>query len=95
MTRQLGSRKFGKSLDIRHSAVPIRRGRPPCPRRCTRARKIIARAWKRSAEVHGVISWKGDSDELKNAIVADALPKNIAGLQRDLGHGIAYDVWSP
>ncbi len=36
-----------------------------------------------------------DFDELKKkAIVADALPKNIAGLQRDLGkYRIKYDVW--
>ena len=35
-----------------------------------------------------------DFDELQKAIVADALPKNIAGLQRDLGkYRIQYDVW--
>ena len=31
---------------------------------------------------------------LKDALIADALPKNIAGLQRDLGkYRITYDVW--
>ena len=35
-----------------------------------------------------------DFEALKQAIVAYALPKNIAGLQRDLGkYRIEYDVW--
>ena len=35
-----------------------------------------------------------DFEELKDALIADALPKNIAGLQRDLGkYRITYDVW--
>ena len=38
--------------------------------------------------------YQKDFEELKKAIVADALPKNIAGLQRDLGkYRIQYDVW--
>ena len=54
---------------------------------------IIARA-KEFAEVHGDAYVNKDFDELKKAIVADALPKNIAGLQRDLGkYRIKYDVW--
>ena len=54
---------------------------------------FIARA-KEFAEVHGDAYVNKDFDELKKAIVADALPKNIAGLQRDLGkYRITYDVW--
>ena len=54
---------------------------------------FIARA-KEFAEVHGDAYVNKDFDELKKAIVADALPKNIAGLQRDLGkYRIKYDVW--
>ena len=40
------------------------------------------------------ISKVSSRDELKKAIVADALPKNIAALKRDLGkYRIDYDVW--
>jgi len=49
---------------------------------------------KEFAEVHGDAYVNKDFDELKKAIVADALPKNIEGLQRDLGkYRIKYDVW--
>ena len=54
---------------------------------------IIQRA-KEFAEVHGDSYVNADFEELKEALIADALPKNIAGLQRDLGkYRIDYDVW--
>ena len=49
---------------------------------------------KEFAEVHGDSYVNADFEELKEALIADALPKNIAGLQRDLGkYRIDYDVW--
>ena len=85
--------KFGKSLAIRYLQLYKGEDACPLPEECYQGADIIARA-KEFAEVHGDAYVNKDFDELKKAIVADALPKNIAGLQRDLGkYGIRYDVW--
>ena len=85
--------KFGKSLAIRYLQLYKGEDACPLPEECYQGADIIARA-KEFAEVHGDAYVNKDFDELKKAIVADALPKNIAGLQRDLGkYRIQYDVW--
>ena len=85
--------KFGKSLAIRYLQLYKGEDACPLPEECYQGADIIARA-KEFAAVHGDAYVNKDFDELKKAIVADALPKNIAGLQRDLGkYRIEYDVW--
>ena len=85
--------KFGKSLAIRYLQLYKGEDACPLPEECYQGADIIARA-KEFAEIHGDSYVEKDFDELKKAIVADALPKNIAGLQRDLGkYRITYDVW--
>ena len=85
--------KFGKSLAIRYLQLYKGEDACPLPEECYQGADIIARA-KEFAEIHGDSYVEKDFDELKKAIVADALPKNIAGLQRDLGkYRIEYDVW--
>ena len=85
--------KFGKSLAIRYLQLYKGEEACPLPAECYQGADIIQRA-KEFTEVHGDAYVNADFEELKKAIVADALPKNIAGLQRDLGkYRIQYDVW--
>ena len=85
--------KFGKSLAIRYLQLCKGEEACPLPAECYQGADIVQRA-KEFAEVHGDAYVNADFEELKKAIVADALPKNIAGLQRDLGkYRIQYDVW--
>ena len=85
--------KFGKSLAVRYLQLYKGEKAYPLPEECYQGADIIQRA-KEFAEVHGDSYVNADFDELKKAIIADALPKNIAGLQRDLGkYRIDYDVW--
>ena len=85
--------KFGKSLAIRYLQLYKGEEAVPLPEECYQGADIIARA-KEFAEIHGNSYVDKDFEELKDALIADALPKNIAGLQRDLGkYRITYDVW--
>ena len=85
--------KFGKSLAVRYLQLYKGEEAYPLPEECYQGADIIQRA-KEFAEVHGDSYVNADFDELKKVIIADALPKNIAGLQRDLGkYRIDYDVW--
>ena len=85
--------KFGKSLAIRYLQLYKGEEACPLPAECYQGADIVQRA-KEFAEIHGDAYVEKDFEELKKAIVADALPKNIAGLQRDLGkYRIQYDVW--
>ena len=85
--------KFGKSLAIRYLQLYKGEEACPLPEECYQGADIIQRA-KDFAEVHGDSYVNADFEELKEALIADALPKNIAGLQRDLGkYRIDYDVW--
>ena len=85
--------KFGKSLAIRYLQLYKGEEACPLPEECYQGADIIQRA-KEFAEVHGDSYVNADFEELKEALIADALPKNIAGLQRDLGkYRIDYDVW--
>ena len=85
--------KFGKSLAIRYLQLYKGEEAVLLPEECYQGADIIARA-KEFAEIHGDSYVDKDFEELKDALIADALPKNIAGLQRDLGkYRITYDVW--
>ena len=85
--------KFGKSLAIRYLQLYKGEEAVPLPEECYQGADIIARA-KEFAEIHGDSYVDKDFEELKDALIADALPKNVAGLQRDLGkYRITYDVW--
>ena len=85
--------KFGKSLAIRYLQLYKGAEACPLPEECYQGADIIERA-KQFAEVHGDAYVNADFEELKAAITADALPKNIEGLKRDLGkYRIEYDVW--
>ena len=85
--------KFGKSLAIRYLQLYKGEEAVPLPEECYQGADIIARA-KEFAEIHGDSYVDKDFEELKDALIADALPKNIAGLERDLGaYRIQYDRW--
>ena len=85
--------KFGKSLAIRYLQLYKGEDACPLPAECYQGADIIAHA-KAFADVHGDAYVNADFEALKQAIVAYALPKNIAGLQHDLGkYRIEYDVW--
>ena len=85
--------KFGKSLAIRYLQLYKGEEAVPLPEECYQGADIIARA-KEFAEIHGDSYVDKDFEELKDALIADALPKNIAALKRDLGkYRITYDVW--
>ena len=82
-----------QSLAIRYLQLYKGEEACPLPEECYQGADIIQRA-KEFAEVHGDSYVNADFEELKEALIADALPKNIAGLQRDLGkYRIDYDVW--
>ena len=85
--------KFGKSLAIRYLQLYKGEEAVPLPEECYQGADIVERA-KKFAAVHGDSFVDRDFEELKQALIDDALPKNIAGLQRDLGkYRIEYDVW--
>ncbi|MEE0800663.1 MAG: arginine--tRNA ligase [Gemmiger sp.] len=85
--------KFGKSLAIRYLQLYKGEEACPLPEECYQGADIVERA-KEFAAVHGDSYVDRDFEELKQALIDDALPKNIAGLQRDLSkYRITYDVW--
>ena len=85
--------KFGKSLAIRYLQLYKGEEACPLPAECYQGADIVQRA-REFAEANGDAYVNAGFEELKKAIIADALPKNIAGLQRDLGkYRIQYDVW--
>ena len=98
--------KFGKSLAVRYLQQFCGEEAYPLPKECYQGGDIKVLAGE-FAELNGdkyVASCKGMDEEtlfeseafaaLKDALVAYALPKNIAALKRDLGkYRIDYDVW--
>ena len=87
--------KFGKSLAIRYLQLYKGVDAVPLPEECYQGADIIARA-QEFADAHGDSYVTRDFEELKQALIDDALPKNIAGLKRDLGkYRIDFDVWFP
>ena len=87
--------KFGKSLAIRYLQLYKGEDACPLPEECYQGADIVEHAKNFAAE-HGDAYVNGDFEQLKKDITAFALPKNIEGLQRDLGkYRIQYDVWFP
>ena len=98
--------KFGKSLAVRYLQKYCGEETYPLPAECYQGGDIKVLAGE-FAEINGdkyVAACSGLSEEalfeseafavLKDALVAYALPKNIAALKRDLGkYRIDYDVW--
>ena len=98
--------KFGKSLAVRYLQQFCGEEAYPLPAECYQGGDIKVLAGE-FAELNGdkyVAACSGLSEEalfeseafaqLKDALVAYALPKNIAALKRDLGkYRIDYDVW--
>ena len=98
--------KFGKSLAVRYLQQFCGEEAYPLPKECYQGGDIKVLAGE-FAELNGdkyVAACKGLDEEalfeseafaaLKDALVAYALPKNIAALKRDLGkYRIDYDVW--
>ena len=98
--------KFGKSLAVRYLQQFCGEEAYPLPKECYQGGDIKVLAGE-FAELNGdkyVAACSGMDEEalfeseafaaLKDALVAYALPKNIAALKRDLGkYRIDYDVW--
>ena len=98
--------KFGKSLAVRYLQKYCGEEAYPLPAECYQGGDIKVLAGE-FAELNGdkyVAACKGMDEEtlfeseafaaLNDALVAYALPKNIAALKRDLGkYRIDYDVW--
>ena len=98
--------KFGKSLAVRYLQKYCGEEAYPLPAECYQGGDIKVLAGE-FAELNGdkyVAACQGMDEEalfeseafaaLKDALVAYALPKNIAALKRDLGkYRIDYDVW--
>ncbi len=87
--------KFGKSLAVRY--LQLYKGeevRTFARKTAIQGADIIQRAKEFAGTCTATRYVNADFEELKEALIADALPKNIAGLQRDLGkYRIDYDVW--
>lgn len=101
--------KFGKSLAVRYLQRTFGEDACPLPAECYQGADIVAHARDFAAEqgdacaplveacrgLDGEALYRSDAfAALMDKLVAYALPKNIAGLQRDLGkYRIEYDVW--
>ncbi|MBR6548659.1 MAG: arginine--tRNA ligase [Clostridia bacterium] len=83
--------KFGLSLETRY--LQLFDDSIEMPEDAYHGQDIIDHA-KAFADLHGESFVHADPDERKAALVAYALPLNIAGLERDLKkYRIEYDVW--
>lgn len=85
--------KFGKSLEARYLQLYLGEDAVEFPEDGYHGEDIKVRAQEFAAQ-HGDAYVSADSEERKKALVAYALPANVAGLERDLGkYRINYDVW--
>ncbi len=83
--------KFGLSLDLRY--LQLYKEGIEMPEDSYHGDDIIAHA-KAFAELHGDSYVEKAEEERRAALVEFALPKNIDGLERDLGkYRIKYDTW--
>ena len=83
--------KFGLSLDLRY--LQLYKDGIEMPEDSYHGEDIIAHA-KAFAEIHGDSFVEKSETERRAALVEFALPKNIEGLERDLGkYRITYDTW--
>ena len=83
--------KFGLSLDLRY--LQLYKEGIEMPEDSYHGEDIINHA-KAFAEIHGDSFVEKTEEERRKALVEFALPKNIEGLERDLGkYRITYDTW--
>ena len=83
--------KFGLSLDLRY--LQLYKEGIEMPEDSYHGEDIINHA-KAFAEIHGDSFVEKSEEERRKALVEFALPKNIEGLERDLGkYRITYDTW--
>ncbi len=83
--------KFGLSLDLRY--LQLYKDGIEMPEDSYHGEDIIAHA-KAFAELHGDSFVDKSEVERRKALVEFALPKNIEGLEKDLGkYRITYDTW--
>lgn len=83
--------KFGLSLDLRY--LQLYKDGIEMPEDSYHGDDIIAHT-KAFAEIHGNSFIDKSEDERRKALVEFALPKNIKGLEEDLGkYRITYDTW--
>ncbi len=85
--------KFGKSLSARYLQIFKGEDAVAFPEDGYQGEDIKVLA-KEFADIHGDKFVDSDEEERKNALIDYALPKNVAGLERDLAkYRITYDVW--
>ncbi len=83
--------KFALSLDLRY--LQIYKDGIEMPEDSYHGEDIIAHA-KAFSEIHGDSYVNAEENERRSELVKFALPKNIEGLERDLGkYRIKYDTW--
>lgn len=83
--------KFAASLEVRY--LQLYKDGVELPEDAYQGADIVEHA-KNFAEIHGDKYVNASSKERRDALVAYALPINIAGLERDLlKYRIKYDVW--
>lgn len=88
-------RKFGVSLEIRYLQYFEGAERHPLPEDCYPGPDIADHA-EAFAREYGDRYLRVSGEERRRALVAFALPKNIAALRRDLErYRVRYDVWFP
>lgn len=85
--------KFGLSLDIRYQQLYKGEDAVELPEDSYHGEDIIQRA-KEFAEINGDKYLEASEAERRKALVAYALPKNIAAMKENLGkYRIEYDTW--
>ncbi len=85
--------KFGLSLDIRYQQLYKGENAVELPEDSYHGEDIIQRA-KEFAEINGDKYLNAPEAERRKALVAYALPKNIAAMKENLGkYRIEYDTW--
>ena len=85
--------KFGKSLSARYQQKFLGEDAVEFPEDGYQGEDIKVLAGE-FAELHGDKFVQSPEEERRAALIEYALPKNVAGLERDLGkYRITYDVW--
>lgn len=85
--------KFALSLDVRYQQIYKGEEAVPMPEDCYQGGDIMERA-QEFADLHGDSYLEKPEEERQKALVAFALPKNIAKMQSDLKkYRIEYDTW--
>ncbi|MDR2647612.1 MAG: arginine--tRNA ligase [Oscillospiraceae bacterium] len=86
-------RKLAISLDVRYQQIFLGAQAPELPTECYQGADIVALA-REFAKTHGEGFLQKPEWERREALIAYALPKNIAQMKKTLdGYRIHYDVW--